>query len=113
MAEQWKSIPDYEGIYEVSNLGNVKSKKKNLILKPSANAKTGYLQVMLVRNSHYKMFYVHRLVAEAFIDNPNGDKCVTHLDKDKTNNKSDNLKWLSLAELAKIRRQKKEDNGSN
>ena len=94
--EQWKSIAGYEGLYEVSNLGRVKSLKfgKEKFLKPF-KIKKGYLLVHLCRNGKSKYFYVHRLVAEAFIPNPEGLSEVNHKDEDKTNNVVDNLEFCS------------------
>ena len=76
--EIWKEIEGYEGLYEVSNLGNVKSlnKRKGRILKPIKDH-FGYLRVNLY-NSEYKIHKVHRLVAEAFIPNPNNYPIINH-----------------------------------
>lgn len=97
--EIWKDIPNYEGKYQVSNLGNVKSFTrwgKGKILKCSTNGNPGpYKHVNLVgagRND-VKSFYVHRLVAEAFVDNPNGYTEINHIDGDTLNNSPDNLEW--------------------
>ena len=95
--ETWKPVPDYEGLYQISNTGQVKSlkRKKEHILKPVPNKNYGYLQVMLVDTQrHYKLHYVHRLVASVFIENPNGYKFVTHIDGDKENNCTENLRWI-------------------
>ena len=91
--EIWKDIEGYEGLYEVSNLGNVKSlnKRKGRILKPIKDH-FGYLRVNLY-NSEYKIHKVHRLVAEAFIPNPNNYPIINHKDEDKTNNRVENLEW--------------------
>ena len=94
--ENWKSIIGYEGLYEVSDQGRVKSLKrgKERILKP-AKQRWGYLQVRLCKNSQKKDFKVHRLVAEAFCPNPCPDKFdqVNHRDENKTNNAASNLEW--------------------
>ena len=94
--EQWKSIAGYEGLYEVSYLGMVKSLKhgKEKILKPRKDT-SGYLQVVLYKDGHGKNIRVHRLVAETFIPNPNNLETVNHKDEVKTNNVASNLEWMS------------------
>ena len=95
--EQWKAISGYEGIYEVSDLGRVKSLKygKEKILKPQKTI-GGYLHVDLCKDGKCKSITVHRLVAEAFIPNQNNLETVNHKDEDKTNNIVSNLEWMSL-----------------
>ena len=90
--EEWKEIPGYEGLYEVSNTGNVKSLIKNNIIKGFINKK-GYIQVSLSKNGIIKKFSVHRLVAQAFLQNPYNLPQVNHRDEDKINNNVDNLEW--------------------
>lgn len=97
--EIWRDIEGYEGLYQVSNLGRVKSlgndkTKKEKILSQYEN-KNGYLYVNLCKDGKMKTFRVHRLVANAFIPNPNGYRCVNHKDEDKTNNCVDNLEWCT------------------
>ena len=94
--EIWKPILNYEGLYEVSNWGRVKSLKfgKERILKPGTN-KYGYLIVILCKNGKVKSFSVHRLVAEVFIPNPHNYPCVNHKDECKTNNNVNNLEWCT------------------
>ena len=99
--EIWRDIPGYEGLYQVSNLGNVKSlnwkstgREKNLYLKPHNK---GYYQVELAKNGRKKTFVVHRLVALAFIENPNGFSCINHKDEDKHNNCVENLEWCTAS----------------
>ena len=97
--ENWKAIAGYEGLYQVSNLGRVKSLNYNhtgtdKILKPGKNH-GGYLHVNLCKDGHPKHLLVHRLVAEAFIPNPNNLETVNHKDEVKTNNVASNLEWMS------------------
>ncbi len=104
MREEWRPVKDYEGLYEVSNMGNVKSlgngksrnsnNNKERILKPSGNG-IGYLRVQLWKDGKKKQCLVHRLVATAFCENQMGYTEVNHLDEDKTNNCADNLEWCS------------------
>lgn len=94
--EIWKEIEGYEGLYQVSNLGNVKSlnKRKGRILK-TIKDHFGYLRVRLSKQGELKNHKIHRLVAETFLDNPNNYKQVNHKDENKTNNKVDNLEWCT------------------
>lgn len=102
MKEIWKDIKGYEGKYQVSNLGNVKSLcynntkiSKLLGIYKNKNNDNGYYFTPLSKNGKPKNFFIHRLVAEAFISNPNNLPCVNHIDEDKSNNKVDNLEWCS------------------
>lgn len=102
MIEEWKDIEGYEGLYQVSNLGRVKRSKgkymkSERILMLFINT-PGYLQVMLCKNNKCKKFTVHRLVANAFIPNPENKPQVNHIDEDKTNNKVSNLEWVTAKE---------------
>ena len=99
MEEVWKSIKNYEGLYEISNLGDVKSlnynntkKEKKLCKKKD---KSGYLYVVLCKQGKQKSFKIHTLVANAFIENPYNNIYVHHKDEDKTNNCVDNLQWVN------------------
>lgn len=110
MQEIWKDIEGYEGLYQVSNLGNVKSlsfgarniRKSNVakFLKQSPT-NCGYYKVELYNNGERKMMYVHRLVALAFIPNPEQKSQVNHIDGDKSNNVASNLEWVSSRENLK------------
>ena len=95
--EYWKDINGYEGLYQVSNYGRVKSfaKKQIRILKGSPIQK-GYLQVALYKNNKIKCFLIHRLVAENFIPNPNNLPQVNHKDENKQNNHINNLEWCTV-----------------
>lgn len=95
--EIWKDIKGYEGLYQVSNFGRVRSLNYNhtntIRILVCSVASWGYLNVTLHKNGKQKVFLVHRLVAEAFIPNPNGYKEINHKDEDKTNNLVENLEW--------------------
>ena len=99
--EEWRPVVGYEGLYEVSNIGRVRSLDryvkgkgksyflhKGRVLSPGIKTE-GYLIVRLQR----RMFYVHRLVTEAFLPNPDNLPEVNHKDEDKTNNRVENLEW--------------------
>ena len=99
MEEIWKPVKDYENLYEVSNLGRVKSigtynTCKRGILNPMTNP-DGYYHVVLYDNGRRKDVGIHRLVAIAFIPNPNGYKYVNHKDENVKNNCVENLEWCT------------------
>lgn len=102
MNEIWKDIDGYEGLYQVSNFGRIKSLQKwkrascpdEYILKPNKN-NSGYYQVMLYNHTSRKKLLVHRLVAKAFVSNPDNLPHINHIDENKTNNHSDNLEWCT------------------
>lgn len=91
--EQWRDIEGFEG-YQVSNYGRIKSLKRGngKILKPTHDNQ-GYLHVILSKNGCIKNNLIHRLVAQAFLENPNHLPQVNHKDEDKTNNHVENLEW--------------------
>lgn len=100
--KKWKPIIGYEGKYEISTNGEVKSLKRKFqatekILKP-AILKSGYYAVGLSKNGEVRTHLNHRLVAEAFIDNPYGKPQVNHIDEVKTNNNIENLEWVTNKE---------------
>lgn len=97
--EIWRAIPNYEDLYEVSNLGRVRSLNyrrsgKVQVLKLSTK-QDGYLQVTLRKDCKRKYHLIHRLVAETFLENPNNLPCVNHKDENKQNNNVSNLEFCS------------------
>ena len=99
MDEVWKDIPEYEGLYQVSNLGNVRSlnyrRSGELKLLKQNTTKKGYKRVVLCKNGKEKNCRVHRLVAMTFIPNPNDYKEVNHKDENPSNNNVNNLEWCT------------------
>lgn len=107
--EIWKNIPNYEGLYQISNLGRIKTLERIVkihhgyykhieekiidVSKRTNNA--GYLYINLWKNGKQKNFRIHRLVAEVFLKNPNNYKCVNHKDNNKLNNNVENLEWCT------------------
>lgn len=101
MNEIWKDIKGYEGLYQVSNFGNVKSLSNNFSRKEKIlklNNIKGYLFVDLYKNGKVKHYKVHRLVAEHFIPNPDNKPCIDHINTNKTDNRVENLRWTTHKE---------------
>ena len=108
MNEIWKPITGYEGYYEVSNLGRVRSvnrtiiksngifhRRKGKVLTAHPNQNSGLLQVMLVKHKKYKLIYVHRLVGLAFVNNPYNFSYITHINGCNQDNRAENLRYIS------------------
>lgn len=93
---EWRPVKGYEGVYEVSQDGQVKRCSSGNVIKPGVG-KNGYLIVSLWMNNKGKTHYIHRLIAEHFIPNPMIMSTVNHIDGDKTNNDLSNLEWCSFS----------------
>lgn len=101
MEEVWKDIEGYEGLYQVSNLGRVKSLGNNKTRKEKVlrcRVKGGYLFIDLHKNGELKTFKVSRLVAQAFISNPENKPIVDHINTIRTDDRIFNLRWCTQKE---------------
>lgn len=105
--EIWRSITGYEGLYEVSDAGRVRSlnritdngkRIRGKLIKPHTNRATGYSCVGLCKGGRRRTITVHRLVALAFVPSVDGANTVNHIDEDKQNNNAYNLEWLTLTD---------------
>lgn len=106
MVEVWKTIPGNREIYLISNTGNVKTADrigargrfiKGRVLSTHKNS-SGYNRVAMNLDGKFKEYFIHRIVAQLFVDNPNNKSFVNHIDGNKTNNRSDNLEWCTRSE---------------
>jgi hypothetical protein len=111
MQEIWKDVPGYEGFFNISNLGRIETvsrKVKNNNYKGVRISKKRILQPFLMKNNYYaiklcvngvnKKFYLHRLIAQAFIPNPKNKREINHIDGNKQNNNILNLEWVDRKE---------------
>lgn len=98
MIEEWKDIKGYEGIYQVSSKGRIKSLKfgKERLLKYALQ--DGYQRVKLCKDGKQKLHFIHRLVAEAFIPNTDNKPCIDHINTIRTDNRVENLRWVTSKE---------------
>ena len=91
---KWKEIPDTDGLYLISDAGKVFSVRNNRILK-NQRLQNGYWRIELNINGEYKRHFIHRLVAENFLPNPDNLPCVNHKDENPSNNHVSNLEWCT------------------
>ena len=91
--EVWKDVDGYNGLYDVSNYGRIRNHKKKNILHPSTDK--GYKHICLRKNGVTKCYKVHRLVALAFIPNPDNKPQINHIDENRSNNNVENLEWCT------------------
>ena len=90
---EFYDLKDYENEYQINKNGEIKNKKRNIIMKPRNDR--GYLRIGLTKNGKQIKYFIHRLLAIQFIDNPNKYELVDHNDNNKLNNDLENLRWIN------------------
>lgn len=107
--EIWKDLPNYEGIYQISNMGRIKSLSRKRLVNKKRNSfclmpekimviktdKNGYCHVTLCKNNIRKTYWLHRLVLKNFVENPNNLPQINHINGNKSDNKLKNLEWCT------------------
>lgn len=108
--EIWRDIKGFEGLYQISNLGRLKSVQRIILrgngrpitinerIRKSKVQDVGYLKTSLCKDGIHSSHRIHRLIAEAFIENPAQKRTINHKDGDKLNNSIDNLEWATHSE---------------
>ena len=97
MQEQWKPIKGYEGLYEVSNLGRIKSLRSGRLMSLCPNSRK-YLGAHLTKDGKSETVHIHRIVAEVFCERPEGKNVVDHINGNKNDNRASNLRWTTQKE---------------
>lgn len=95
--EIWKPVKNYEDLYEVSNKGSIKTLRYSKLLKPGLGG-NGYFTVSLTKDGKARSHYIHRLIAEHFLDGYFAGAHINHKNKDRTDNSLENLEWVTQAE---------------
>lgn len=96
--EVWKDIPEYEGLYQISTLGRIKGfQTGEKILRPS-KTKIGYFHTTLCKEGNHRDILIHRLVALTFLPNPENKPTVDHINRDKEDNRLENIRWATHSE---------------
>lgn len=95
--EIWRDIRGYEGLYQISSFGRIKSLKTDMFLKPTLDI-TGYYRINFRKAGYTKHFNIHRLLLETFVGNPLNKPITNHIDGCKTNNQLSNLEWATYKE---------------
>lgn len=107
MEEVWKDIKGYEGLYQVSNMGRIRN-SKGCIMKQAINEK-GYMRIRLCKDGKKSHLRIHRLVADAFIPNPDNKEEVNHISCMKSDNRVSNLEWVSSEENHRLYKEYREN----
>ena len=96
--EVWKDIPEYEGLYQISTLGRIKGFQTGERILCPGKTKRGYFMTVLCKEGNRRTYHIHRLVALTFLPNPENKPTLDHINRDKEDNRLENLRWASLSE---------------
>ena len=96
--EVWKDIPEYESLYQISTLGRLKGFQKGERILRLSKSNLGYFHTTLFKEGNHRNVLIHRLVALTFLPNPENKPTVDHINRDKEDNRLENLRWASYSE---------------